>query len=333
MQIIVADQPIEFTLEHEKNLLELHENLEQWLNQENLVVTGIEINGELINIDEREHLAGYSIDQVETFKVDCKSKEEVAFESMQSLNEYLGRMQAIVENDVDYILQNRSEALSGLVYISDALDSLRSSLPIRFEMVIQDQTNLDTMHLFLKTALIELNKHLQNKAYVEELFVQKIGPKIETIQKMITTLPLYYFFFSALQNNQWEDTHFTELIPRVCSNLKEFEASFPDIRSNLQTGKDFEGITLIRILINQLELLVYLFEALKRYKGESFQSMEYKGEQIQPFIEGLNELLEEIVDAFESEDMVLLSDLFEYELAERFENMEGLLTFIHESLF
>ncbi|GAA0078698.1 hypothetical protein UT300005_30770 [Clostridium sp. CTA-5] len=93
-----------------------------------------------------------------------------------------------------------------------------------------------------------------------------------------------------------------EILNNVNENISNLKKIIFKIIEYLHNKEEAKGFTLIADLSNEI---YSLFEVLEYIEGF---------EKSQSYIETINEKLNEIVEAIENEDIMLIADLFEYEL-------------------
>lgn len=104
-----------------------------------------------------------------------------------------------------------------------------------------------------------------------------------------------------------------EVLKTADSYLDNLIKGIEDISELIQAGKEFEAINKIPQIIDGID---YILKAIILTKDIHKESID---------LGSLNEQLEQIIEAFENEDYILIGDLFNYELLPIMENIhEGI---------
>ncbi len=111
-------------------------------------------------------------------------------------------------------------------------------------------------------------------------------------------------------------TRFKELLPLIAKLC----AGFENVPLLLQTGKEKEVSALLEAFANMFDNMCHVI-SLSALFPEKFAAFEADGDPIAKFMNQFAPFLQELTDALESKDMVLVGDLTEYELKPRLETL------------
>ena len=84
MEIIINNQSINFSLEHEKNAFEVMNAISQWLNNSNNIIETFCINGKEEYLDS-ENLKDTNINEIKKIEVKCLLRRNYALKSIFEL--------------------------------------------------------------------------------------------------------------------------------------------------------------------------------------------------------------------------------------------------------
>ncbi|MBU5591088.1 hypothetical protein KQI89_04870 [Clostridium sp. MSJ-4] len=104
-----------------------------------------------------------------------------------------------------------------------------------------------------------------------------------------------------------------ELLKTTSEYILNLKYSIEQIIEYLQNDKEAKGLSLIGDVANNLSLLFEAIDSTKDYQKQEIS------------IEELNEKLNEIVEAMENGDTILIGDLFQYELLPILDNIQEII--------
>ncbi|MQY76900.1 MAG: hypothetical protein GH155_04645 [Spirochaeta sp.] len=104
--------------------------------------------------------------------------------------------------------------------------------------------------------------------------------------------------------------------------LEKCISEISDVSLLLQTGKDRKAMEAIIRFTELNENLIRVFLNLKMSRSEESEELTIDDMSLKEFYTELNTVLKELVEAFHSQDSVLIGDLLEYEIAPRLESIK-----------
>ncbi|MEW5768158.1 MAG: hypothetical protein AB1797_11160 [bacterium] len=108
----------------------------------------------------------------------------------------------------------------------------------------------------------------------------------------------------------------------ILENMMEMKTRIPDLAAQLEgvsigltTGGQAQAMDLLQGVTRSIDEMISLLKDTRRLFDLEYQGIQIGEQSIEDKIMNLKSLLAEIITAFEHNDLVMLSDLLEYELA------------------
>lgn len=100
-----------------------------------------------------------------------------------------------------------------------------------------------------------------------------------------------------------------EVLQTANDYMNKLKDGIVNLANMIQEGKEQEAITIIPQVVDGIEWVVQVITLTKEVQKNEFG------------VEGLNDQLQEIIEALENEDYILVGDLFNYEILPILENI------------
>lgn len=298
MEITLNSEPFDVTIENEKTLSELFSGLDDWLNSSGFEISGMVIDGrelEMNNTKWNEIL----LESIGKLDIKAISGSDRYISDLQTLYQYTTLLQNAITAENNNLI---TDLLSELPYVISALDSYLSKKDllvygtIKLQELITNYQNENNEQLVNKNTLID--------------FLQHISLILQTRIKEVTSP------FSELQVT-------AEL-------LKSLIPDISDVSVMLQTGNDKKAMSSVLRFIELSEKLIRIFPFLKEFGYTDIRKESINSESFSDFYTNLNDILRELVDAFNINDSILIGDLMEYEIAPRVNKLLEYLNLIEK---
>lgn len=283
MIVKLNGEKLDVVLEGEKTALEVVESLMKAVNNKDALVASIQIDGKYFSLDDAEFRA-WPVSKIGTIDVELSSKEELA---TNLLNESKGMLKNIADDLRNNGYEHSEQFLELFRWIDGTIRSINEVSGMNMAESRLLQSTIRQITDYLKSGEKEKGKEAALASVVESL-----GQYIDAIRIKITA----DFDISSEQ---------------IGKEIEECLALLPEISSGFQTGKDREALGKINRVINTIELCCFYLQ--KNYGVLSDSDRE----ELDAFYKDINVLLNQIVEAFENGDVVLLGDLMEYELPDK----------------
>jgi hypothetical protein len=108
---------------------------------------------------------------------------------------------------------------------------------------------------------------------------------------------------------------------KAASELQALNESIDGISVMFQTGEDRKAMDFIIRLSDVSQKILRILAQMELQGAVSLDSTAIDSNPSREFFEGLNAALRELLEAFNSQDTVLIADLLEYEVGPRFEQL------------
>jgi len=293
VEIKINGQPIDFTLENEKNIGDIVSGIHSWLGSSGYRITSIDFEDTSIVPDgeSTEEWKKLPIDEIESLHFTILSKTEKHIQDLYTIHQYIsllkralaaGNLQLVedLKEELHYITGHIDFFLGSGNNYGAALDQLVNASGILEKELKPPVKRLIT---FCNSLLILLSSRISE---ITDPFSElKAGAK-------------------AL----------TELVPRLS-----------EVSVLLQTGRDQEAMGSVIEFTEISEKLIRLYHSIQEQGIYDPEELHIQELSFSDFYTQLNEVLRELEEAFHSRDSVLIGDLLEYEIAPR---SEKLLQFI-----
>jgi len=289
LEIRINDTVLDFTLENEKNLGEVIDQIDLWLQGSNLALTSIAFDDkELLSLPSLEW-RDIPVGKVKTLKLAAKPGYEILATNMETILEFLLLLQKALENHDIKLLE---ELQGGFILMTESVKKHLPGNP-QTESTLAELSNLINSISWEKT---EVNKalHLTNQL-------------AETFNKLLT-----------------EISNPIKALNSLALELEQCISDISDVSLLLQTGKDRKAMEAIIRFSELNESLIRIFLNLKKDRRKEIKEITIDGMSLKKFYTELNAILKELVEAFHAQDSVLIGDLLEYEIAPRLESIKTL---------
>lgn len=295
MKILVNDEPIQFTLEGEKNLGEVVSQIERWLFENRLTLSGLKVDGDELPLYAPDRWKAHPLEAVEKVQVTASTYREMKLSTLQTMLQYIMLLHNGIEARRDADL---GELLAEYTYIRESLVTLLGSVP-------------DGQHA------LPLDDMLERSGLIEGTLRDETqrGPLLAHLKDL-----------QLLVIDRMKEV--TQPEQEAASTARLLDGSIPeisDVSVLLQTGKDRDAMAAVvrftELLSKLIRIVPYLSEIDSELVGRSVE-----GRSLGEITSELNGFLQELVDAFSAHDSVLIGDLLEYEIAPRIKSVVTLFS-------
>lgn len=294
MDIFINGESLNFTLEDEKQLGEVYDNVHNWLSDQGFLVMKAEEENRDLTAEEANRWREKPLSEVISVEFEVKSITDMSFEILQPLHQYLLLL-------VKGIEQRNFEVLSDL---ADDFKTIETRLNQLFSSAPEKGKNSD---------ILLFRSCIQESGIFEG--------EIKNKDAFDASLNLTRGFLSLVEERIREITAPREEFLNTIEELAKSIEPINEIPVLLQTGKDREAMRTVIQFTELSQKLIRLFPILKVSEGFDMQQKLSSGESLEEFYEDLKSILLEVNEAFIAKDSVLIGDLLEYEVSPRLENL------------
>jgi len=296
MKLLINNQNVNFTLENEKNLGDVVAGINKWLKGSGFNITDLRIDDEPLNLEEKETWQGRSIDSIDTLYVNVKHITELRIANLETVLQYLNLLKKAIQDENRALY---SELVPGFPFM---LESLKNNFLIETNNVESDTFPGNEI---LHPIPIEKINQLEEQEKSEYL------KRIKIIEESLVTA------IRDIENPK-------ESLNTLTEELKKASEGISEVSILLQTGRDREAMGNIIKFSNLTGRLFRILSSLSSSGVVNINELKIGNKSSKEFYEELNSNLKELIEAFKTNDSVLIGDLLEYEIAPRIEMLIAL---------
>ncbi len=329
MKIIIDGEELKFELENEKYLSEVLDAINDWLFPAGRVIQEIKINNKIFN-GEIEELSDYPIEKVKELKLTTISINRLVQNSLLELKKYLITLYQMIDMKNKFSEKDIKFLTKGLSWMKNILlranklykyEDEKDELEYDFLAEIESIDNLAS----LINKLLEEKQTSKLKDIIKNEYKQIINAWISRIDKLISLSSSMPRVIEATRKKV--AAQIANLITRIPDMLKLIEGTIVLLR----TGEESEAMQNIKVMVDTMQSVIELLQTVQTTFSIDFKSMYVQEKSVEEINQDLLGILRELLEAMESHDTVLISDLLEYELPERLRNyIEVLQTIARE---
>ncbi len=288
MILTIDKKRIDFTLEDEKYLNEVIDNVNNWLSENQLIIEKLYINNE----DFSKHDLKVNLDDVNIIDIETLSFKDLNINNLSWIKYFFERLLlAIKKWDTKILDQVKMEIPFVLNHLPSVL-SLDNKTP---ENLYNDKINsfLTKYDYFnCKEEIVnkdEINLHLEN---IVLLIDERLNEYINAKEELISSIT-------------------------ILGSLKD---DLESVSIYLQSGKADQAALIMNRFTN-------IFHKILRIINFNLKNSDItNGKNLDEFTDGLDDILSELLDGYESKDTVLIGDILEYELSPRIEKLKEIFS-------
>ncbi|WP_028975335.1 hypothetical protein [Spirochaeta cellobiosiphila] len=291
MEILLNKQPMDIQLEGENVLGDIISELEIWLAKENYVIQTLKQDNENIDLSDNSSWKDTDIKGITKLEVEAVMAEEARYNNLETIAIYLTNLK-------EAMLQGNKE--------------LASDLLTDFEGVTYSFNSMMDSSFVKSAPLNVLISEIHN--WETNTSKENLPPSQGLVQALEICVSMVVIQIKEISNPIEEcDKAFTVL-----------EGMLPGLRDlslMLQTGKDKEALNLVITLTEVLNKIMRLFGKYCTLKNKNLEDLSIQELPAQEFFTALNNIFNELGEAFESNDSILIGDLSEYEIVPKLESL------------
>ncbi len=299
MQIRLNREPLDVTLENEKVLADVIDELFRLIQEAGFRITKVEHNGEELTREERDSWAHLPIEHIGTIDISAGTMRETLYEHLGTVRQFLSTTLKAYEKKNTPLLEDLA---SDYPAVRDSIDSLVSNHP-----PISPQNG--------ETAT-RLSKILDEQIRSHRVFSD--NPVYENSTSFSTHLDS---ILSLISERMREVSAPAEELKKTAEALKAGLDGISDVSLLLQTGKDREAMGTVLTFIELVSKIIRLYPLLLDESDPALDTMKVGDKGFKDFYTDFNNVLKELIEAFTINDSVLIGDLLEYEIVPRLEEL------------
>lgn len=287
MTLTVDKTPIDFTLEDGDSLQDVINSISNWLKKDHLIIEKLYINDN----DYSQKSFDIDLDSINSIEI-----ETIAFNELNI-------------NNISWIIYFFNSLISAIEsWNTKVLGQVKKEIPFVLELL---------------PTLLSINNSLKEDIYSNQ--IEDLLTKYDYFQcdeKSIDKDSVISHFKNIvllLNERLNEFTNPKEELKTTILLLNSFREDIESISLLLQSGKEDEAAKIMTKFTN-------VFQKLIRIVTFNINNSEISGDNsINEFTKELNDILSELLEGYESQDVVLIGDILEYELSPRIEELSKMI--------
>jgi hypothetical protein len=329
MELKINNYPVEIMLENEKNVRDVISSIGGWINQKNLIFTGIDIDGSEYHVDEAPDIP---LEKIGVINCIVQSRADVVYETVNEGIYYCDRVIDFLHHleDKPMDTEELDDLVSGIEWLQEVFPVVSGHLKMNLEEV---KFRDSTVSVYIQH-LDELKHRIIN-------FIAEMNDEgeIDIDDSLFINLKEIFAIFLVSEEMKRLVIESIDSPDVLLNSLREIREHLPEQKTFLekaavsyQTGNDSEGT----------EQLVHFIEFMFNYTRTCYQispvfdislnDIVIDGESLDERNREIQILLNETVDILESNDMISLADILEYEIVESIQNLDKFIDLLLEKI-
>ena len=322
MEIIINDEKVDYTIEHEKNLGDVLKSLEGWITENGGVLQSVSVDDTEITVGQQTEQLNKSISSINRLKLQTSSRFDHALSAIATVSAY-------IDNVVGEYLKSKQVddyelILEGVNLIAEGLACSLSSLRVRPMVVINDSGKSMAEILSDLKALIELYE----KQYVDGDGREDLKGVLTEIQQLLPKLVNWALLKNSLYDMEVKGLQVsflkTALVDLESISVKMID-KFERIGEYLQVGRDAEALEDLLIVTELMDEIIFVLQFFMTAYSMDKTVLSKSDLSMDELFEKFSTGLKEIEDSFRNDDLITVGDMLEYEIRPLFEEMIKLL--------
>ncbi len=305
MNIYINEQKIDFKLEKEQNLRDVLDAIRANLDEHDMYVTELELDGKKILISELEAYENKDLNEMTDIKLKAILKQELVSESAENIVKYLSNAIEYLKKTEEYKDEDIAKLQEGLNWCIEAFDKILYIYKLSSDyFLVSDKVQLSLVIAFLKDVKDNLYSLQLDNNFKNELLnyivlfsegIVKIISYVSLTVKSISPIDKTEYFVSILRDNNILINKMVDIIP--------------DLAEKLQLGEEKDALNMLALFINFIAFYLNIMMMVLQSYEEEIKDAKKISEDIEDFANFFNQ----IKDSLEARDYVKLSDTIEYD--------------------
>jgi hypothetical protein len=282
VNILINNENIDFTLDKEKNALDVYRGIAAWLESQDYYISEISLDGREIFIQNKDTLKDYAVDSVSRLEITALDRLQMTYRDLDTVRSYFRLYAQALKEKNGMVMED----------LGNQYSHIRTNLP---DLLMMNNYVFDTTlnRLMDDSGILKGNSSSESE---EELLNE--WSRVDTL----------------IEGRMGEISRPADEGFKTSLTLKRLVPRIEDVSLLFQSGKDREALDIIIVLTELLSKSVRILTQL----SDSGTELNLPGD----FIVGLNGILSELAEAIDSGDTILTGDLAEYEIIPKIETLE-----------
>lgn len=288
MTLTINQQQIDFTLENEATLKEVVSNIDSWLSNDQLTIEKLVVNGS----DYSDRDLDISLDSINSIEIETLSFHDMNVHNISWIKYFFEQLISAIESWNPEILEQVEKESA---FILNNISTILS----------EDNKTPDTIITQQISELLSLYNNFQCS--------ESIVDKDKTLGLLNRVIILLNERLNEFENVEAELQSGIEVLNSLTEELES-------VSIYLQSGKSREAATIMGKFTGAFNKVLRIINF--NIKNPIFAD----NSNIQDFVDGLDEILHELLEGFESQDTVLIGDILEFELPPKIESLKQIFS-------
>lgn len=329
MEVRINDYPVEIMLENEKNAREVVKSITDWINEKNLIFLGVDIDG---NYHDAVEVPPVPVENIKLINCLVQSRADVVYETVNEGIAYCDRVLGFLQHSGDEGIDadELGDLISGMEWLQEVFSTIAALLKIDLDKVGFRDEKVSTY--------IEKLGALKHKI-VTFMSQMKDQDNIDIEESLFYNLREIFGVFLVSEEMKRLIIDSIDSPDVLLASLKEIKDMLPqqlelleEIAAAYQTGNDPEGVDKLFRFIDFLFTYTRTCYQVSPVFGVDLKEIVIDGISLEEKNRELQTLMNETMDIMESNDMISLADILEYEIKESLENVDKYIDLLLEQV-
>ena len=312
MEIKINNHPVDFEIQEEKKISDVVDSIIEWSNERDLVLSGIEMEGEFHQVDE---LPDREMDDLEYMNFIIDSKADVVFASVDEGARYCDRALKFIEKVTggqDFTMEELQYLPSGIDWIKSVTDSVLTIMGI-------DQTSFQYKGKSISDYMVDMESHRDLIAGLDD--IESVREYFRTNDNVFAELKEMLRLLLLSEEMRKLILHSVDSPDVIISSLVSLRESLPgelqnieDIAVAFQAGKDSEGGARLQRFIDFIFGFTRVCHQVAPVFGVDLNDVVVNDISLHDKNRQIQDMLNETIEILENDDFISLSDILEYEI-------------------
>ncbi|MBL4889646.1 MAG: hypothetical protein JKX97_06465 [Candidatus Lindowbacteria bacterium] len=328
MEIYLNGQPLDFEIEGESNLRDIIDSVSKWLYERGAVLISVRNGGHAIDFADDGVVGKIDLAKIEILEMESQNARLLVIETISELGQYLDRVARLApqigEDDISD--ESVNQLLEGIEWSVDVLLRVEEILQLKYsEIEIEDEK----LHKRL-LRLGDMRDHIEeafnskNQIALRLLMKESMAPLADSVVRALPKI------LDAAKLGKVVDDQLEEL-DEVLEAIKSLPENLERIAVKISIGDSSKGMEEFADAIGSLERAFSLIDFCRRHMAISNDVFIVEERSFDERSAALSGVLDELIQAFERKDKVLIGDLIEYEIAPETEALAKVIQQIKNS--
>ncbi len=319
MEIFINNNLVSFELESENNCFEVVSAIIEYAEslEPKQFISSLHINGEEFSLANDSGLKGITIDEVSKIEVITNDVYGLSVLSLSQIKRYLDQLSSLLSMNIWDSL---------FAEISDSINWMDNGISQIISIFKTKSPNLVNQKEFIQALFSKLDIHLKSlKADHFPLSSDLLGEIVELITGVELQIDIIIETVISISDFDNLSNNLSERLESLIESVDKILSVLPEVSVMFQSGKDADGMEVIKELSGVLDSLLKVFNYIKTSGVVEIDTVIEENGTLEIFIGGINNILRELLESIQKNDFVMIGDLLEYEFVPQLTTARGIL--------